>query len=158
MKSRQVRNSLLLVLTAFIWGVAFVAQRQGGDAVGPFSFNGIRSLIGGAVLIPVIFIIDRIKPSDRKPCSRSDRKRLVIGGLCCGTVLFLASSAQQLGLYMGTPAGKAGFPHSVLHIAGSNSESVFEEEVWLEYMAWNSYSCGGALSALYERLTVISEQ
>ena len=64
MKSRQVRNSLLLVLTAFIWGVAFVAQRQGGDAVGPFSFNGIRSLIGGAVLIPVIFIIDRIKPSD----------------------------------------------------------------------------------------------
>ena len=109
MKSRQVRNSLLLVLTAFIWGVAFVAQRQGGDTVGPFSFNGIRSLIGGAVLIPVIFIIDRIKPSDRKPRNRSDRKRLVIGGICCGTVLFLASSAQQLGLYMGTPAGKAGF-------------------------------------------------
>ena len=74
-----------------------------------FSFNGIRSLIGGAVLIPVIFIIDRIKPSDRKPSNRSDRKRLVIGGICCGTVLFLASSAQQLGLYMGTPAGKAGF-------------------------------------------------
>ena len=91
MKSRQVRNSLLLVLTAFIWGVAFVAQRQGGDAVGPFSFNGIRSLIGGAVLIPVIFIIDRVKPSDRKPSNRSDRKRLVIGGICCGTVLFLAS-------------------------------------------------------------------
>ena len=109
MKSRQVRNSLLLVLTAFIWGVAFVAQRQGGDTVGPFSFNGIRSLIGGAVLIPVIFIIDRIKLSDRKPRNRSDRKRLVIGGICCGTVLFLASSAQQLGLYMGTPAGKAGF-------------------------------------------------
>ena len=87
MKSRQVRNSLLLVLTAFIWGVAFVAQRQGGDAVGPFSFNGIRSLIGGAVLIPVIFIIDRIKPSDRKPSNRSDRKRLMIGGICCGTVL-----------------------------------------------------------------------
>ena len=146
MKSRQVRNSLLLVLTAFIWGVAFVAQRQGGDAVGPFSFNGIRSLIGGAVLIPVIFIIDRIKPSDRKPSNRSDRKRLVIGGICCGTVLFLASSAQQLGLYMGTPAGKAGF----LTACGSNSESVFEEKMWLEYMAWNSYSCGGALSALYE--------
>lgn len=55
MKSRQIRNSLLLVLTALIWGVAFVAQSTGGDAVGPFSFNGIRSLIGSAVLVPVIF-------------------------------------------------------------------------------------------------------
>ena len=109
MKSRQVRNSLLLVETAFFCCVAFVEQSQGGDAVGPFSFNGISALIGCAGLIPVIFIIDRIKPSDRKPSNRSDRKRLVIGGICCGTVLFLASSAQQLGLYMGTPAGKAGF-------------------------------------------------
>ena len=103
MKSRQVRNSLLLVLTAFIWGVAFVAQRQGGDAVGPFSFNGIRSLIGGAVLIPVIFIIDRIKPSDRRPRNRSDRKRLVIGGICCGTVLFLASSAPVSYTHLPSP-------------------------------------------------------
>ena len=39
-----------------------------------------------------------------------------------------------------------------------DKQSVFEEEMWLEYMAWNSYSCGGALSALYEQLTVISEQ
>ncbi len=109
MKSMKVRNSLLLVLTALIWGSAFVAQRQGGDAVGPFSFNGIRSLIGGAVLLPVIFVVDRIDPSDRKPKNREDKKRLVFGGVCCGTVLFLASSAQQLGLYMGTPAGKAGF-------------------------------------------------
>ena len=109
MKSRQVRNSLLLVLTALIWGVAFVAQIQGGDAVGPFSFNGIRSLIGGAVLIPVMLFIDKINPSDRKPTNSKERKQLIIGGVCCGTVLFLASSAQQLGLYMGTPAGKAGF-------------------------------------------------
>ena len=58
----------------------------------------------------------------------------------------------------GNTGRKSGIPHSVLHIAGSNSESVFEEDMWLEYMAWNSYSCGGALSALYEQLTVISEQ
>ena len=158
MKSRQVRNSLLLVLTAFIWGVAFVAQRQGGDAVGPFSFNGIRSLIGGAVLIPVIFIIDRVKPSDRKPSNRSDRKRLVIRRYMlwnCSVPGKLCTAAWTL---YGNTGGKSGIPHSVLHIAGSNSESVFEEEMWLEYMAWNSYSCGGALSALYEQLTVISEQ
>ena len=46
MKSRQIRNSLLLVLTAFIWGTAFVAQSKGGQALGPFSFNCIRSLVG----------------------------------------------------------------------------------------------------------------
>lgn len=109
MKSMKVRNSLLLVLTALIWGSAFVAQRQGGDAVGPFSFNGIRSFIGGAALIPAIFMVDRINPSDKKPKDKADRKRLLIGGVCCGVVLFLASSAQQLGLTMGTPAGKAGF-------------------------------------------------
>lgn len=109
MKSRQIRNSLLLVLTALIWGSAFVAQRQGGDAVGPFSFNGIRSFIGGVALIPVILVIDRINPSDKKPKNRKERKMLILGGVCCGVALFLASSAQQLGLTMGTPAGKAGF-------------------------------------------------
>lgn len=109
MNSMKVRNSLLLVLTALIWGSAFVAQRQGGDVIGPFSFNGIRSFIGGAALIPVILLVDRIAPSDRKPKNREDRRRLLLGGACCGVVLFLASSAQQLGLTMGTPAGKAGF-------------------------------------------------
>lgn len=109
MKSRQVRNSLLLVLTAMIWGAAFVAQRTGGDAVGPFTFNGIRSLIGSAVLVPVIFLLDRIHPSDKKPVTKQQKKTLWLGGICCGTALFLASSAQQVGMYLGTPAGKAGF-------------------------------------------------
>lgn len=109
MKKLQIRNSLLLVLTALIWGVAFVAQSEGGDAVGSFSFNGIRSFIGGIVLIPVIMLLDRIKPSDRKPHDADSRRTLLIGGICCGTVLFLASSAQQIGINMGTAAGKAGF-------------------------------------------------
>lgn len=100
---------MLLVLTALIWGSAFVAQSEGGDAVGPFTFNCIRSLIGGLALIPVIRVIDKVKPSDRRPQTAADRKRLITGGACCGLVLFSASSAQQLGLHMGTPAGKAGF-------------------------------------------------
>ena len=52
------RNSFLLILTAFIWGIAFVAQSAGGDAVGPYTFNCIRSLIGGIVLLPVIKLLD----------------------------------------------------------------------------------------------------
>lgn len=109
MKNRQIRNSLLLVLTALIWGSAFVAQRKGGDAVGPFTFNGIRSLIGSAVLIPVILVLNRVKPSEKTPKTPAEKRVLWIGGICCGTILFLASSAQQLGMYMGTSAGKAGF-------------------------------------------------
>lgn len=109
MKNRQIRNSLLLVLTALVWGSAFVAQRKGGDVVGPFTFNGIRSFIGSAVLVPVILVLNRVKPSEKIPKTRAEKTVLWVGGACCGTILFLASSAQQLGMYMGTSAGKAGF-------------------------------------------------
>ena len=109
MRNRQIRNSLLLVLTALIWGSAFVAQRKGGDVVGPFTFNGIRSFIGSAVLVPVILVLNRVKPSEKIPKTRAEKTVLWVGGICCGTILFLASSAQQLGMYMGTSAGKAGF-------------------------------------------------
>lgn len=108
-KSLRIRNSLLLILTALIWGVAFVAQSEGGDVVGPFTFNGIRSFIGGIVLIPVILFLDKKKTSDIKPGDKKDKKRLVTGGCCCGLALFLASSFQQVGIYLGTSAGKAGF-------------------------------------------------
>lgn len=109
MKSVQLRHSLLLVLAAFIWGVAFVAQSTGGDIVGPYSFNSVRMLIGGCVLMPVIAFIDRVKPSPRKPESREDWKLLLKGGIACGSVLFVASSLQQVALYLGSGAGKAGF-------------------------------------------------
>ncbi len=109
MKNRQLGKSVLLVLTAFIWGIAFVAQSEGGNAVGPFSFNGVRSLIGGAVLLPVILFLDKRKLTGRRPVTKADRKRLLAGGISCGVILFLASSLQQLGIFFGTSAGKAGF-------------------------------------------------
>ena len=61
MNSLKLRHSLLLILTAFIWGVAFVAQSSGGDACGPYTFNCIRSFIGSLVLIPVIFFLNKGK-------------------------------------------------------------------------------------------------
>lgn len=109
MKTKQIRNSLLLVLTALIWGIAFVAQSEGGDAVGPFSFNGIRSLIGALVLVPVILMLDKLHLTGRKPKSADEHKRLWKGGILCGISLFVASSLQQLGITLGTEAGKAGF-------------------------------------------------
>ncbi len=104
---RKLRNSCLLILTAMIWGVAFVAQTTGGDAVGAFSFNCIRSLIGGLVLIPVIHMLD--KKEDRKPKTKAEKRTLLTGGIACGCVMFIATSFQQLGINGGTEAGKAGF-------------------------------------------------
>lgn len=109
MKSIQLRHSLLLLLTAFIWGVAFVAQSSGGDACGPYTFNCIRSFIGALVLIPVIIVLDKKGLSHKKPVTKGDKKILALGGISCGIALCLASNLQQLGLYFGASAGKAGF-------------------------------------------------
>ena len=57
---------VFLVLAAAIWGMAFVAQRKSSDAIGPFTFNGIRSLLGGVVLLPVIALLDRAGLSGKK--------------------------------------------------------------------------------------------
>ena len=103
------RNSFLLVLAAFIWGIAFVAQSTGGDAVGPYTFNCIRSIIGGLVLLPVIRLSDRLHWSRKKPVSREDRRILLTGGIACGIALSIASNLQQVGITMGSPVGKAGF-------------------------------------------------
>lgn len=105
----QKRNSLLLVLTALIWGIAFVAQSEGGDAVGPYTFNCIRSLLGSAVLVPVIALLDKLGLTSRKPVTAAQKRTLLLGGVCCGVILCIASNLQQLGLYFGSSAGKAGF-------------------------------------------------
>jgi len=102
------RNEILLLLTSLIWGIAFVAQSEGGDAVGPFSYNCIRSFIGGVTLFPVIKLLDYLKLS-RKPQNTEEKTNLFKGGIYCGIALFLASSLQQVGINLGTEAGKAGF-------------------------------------------------
>lgn len=108
-KNKKTRNSLLLLLTAFIWGTAFVAQSTGGDAVGPFSFCCIRSFVATLVLIPVIMLLDRLGLTSNIPKTREDYKLLVKSGICCGLCLGFASIFQQCGINYGTPAGKAGF-------------------------------------------------
>ena len=106
---RRSTNNILLALTALIWGSAFVAQSVGMDYLGPFTFNSVRSFLGGTVLLPVIFFMRRQrKKSDEGKAETGDRKTLVIGGICCGTALAAASSLQQIGLVY-TSAGKAGF-------------------------------------------------
>lgn len=105
----KLKNSLLLVFTAFIWGVAFVAQSEGGDAVGPYTFNCIRCLIGATFLLPVIKLLSKMGFADKKPQTRIEKKNLWLGGISCGIILCIATNLQQLGIYLGASTGKAGF-------------------------------------------------
>ena len=68
--NRQIRGSLMLFLTAFIWGTAFVAQKSGMDSISPIAFNGVRTLIGGVSLLPVIAIMNM--RSKGRPDAASD--------------------------------------------------------------------------------------
>lgn len=101
-----MKNNILLVLTALIWGCAFVAQSVGMDYVGPFTFNMARFLIGAVVLLPVIWFMDRQRKTGAE--KGAGQKTLIIGGICCGIALAVASTLQQWGILF-TTVGKAGF-------------------------------------------------
>ncbi len=110
----KTRANLLLLLTAMIWGCAFVAQDVAADVLQPMSFNGSRMLLAALTLVPVCWLNDRraIKAGKGmawKQMDNAQRKTLVLGGVCCGVMLALGSVFQQLGLSLGTGAGKAGF-------------------------------------------------
>ncbi|WP_415929942.1 DMT family transporter [Zhenpiania hominis] len=106
---KKLQGTMMLLLTALIWGSSFVAQRAGMEYIGPFTFNGIRSLIGGLVLIPVIFLFSKEKNAELTEAEKkAGKKTLLLGGILCGIVLFAASSLQQIGMVY-TTAGKAGF-------------------------------------------------
>ena len=106
----KLKNSLLLLLTATIWGVAFVAQSVSMDYVGSFTFNAVRNLIGAVVLLPVIWFLNRNKKEKPLPAhlKRKSRRTLITGGIACGVLLCLASNFQQMGIKY-TTVGKAGF-------------------------------------------------
>ncbi|MBQ6570508.1 MAG: DMT family transporter [Clostridia bacterium] len=98
----------MLTVTAAIWGFAFVAQDVGMDFVGPITFNGVRFFIGAAVLVPVIIIFNIIRAKKGEKNVSGGFKSVLKASLCCGTLLFIASTLQQIGIKY-TSAGKAGF-------------------------------------------------
>ena len=100
----RTKYNLLLVFAAMIWGSAFVAQKSGGT-LGGFTYNGIRTLLGGLVLIPIYFLLRKNK----------EMKTSIMGGIFCGLALFIASNLQQFGIN-NTSASKAGFITSLYAI------------------------------------------
>ena len=123
----RLRSDLLLLLTAAIWGFAFVGQRLGMGHVGPFAFNATRFLIGALVLLPLMAVFRRsahpktrtastAAPSTsedadsatRHPPPATRHPSVLPGGLLVGALLFAAATLQQMGIVF-TTAGKAGF-------------------------------------------------
>jgi len=106
--SREFKADILLLLTALIWGLAFVAQRLGMDHVGPYTFNGVRFLLGAGALLPLALrSAGQSHPAHVLRPGRGGSIGLW-GGLLAGAVLFAGATLQQVGLVY-TTAGKAGF-------------------------------------------------
>ena len=109
-------SNLLLLLTALVWGIAFVAQSVGTDYVGPWTFVCTRYILSTLVLIPVTCFFEKNSRNRGKASSAPDgpdprgrnHKLYLAGGACCGFFLGMASLAQQAGIKY-TTAGKAGF-------------------------------------------------
>ena len=89
-----MKNAGILLLTAIIWGFAFVAQSVGMDYVGPFTFNCVRLFIGALVLLPCIALLDKLNGTDTGKQGEKKHKtgrEEWIGGICCGIALATAS-------------------------------------------------------------------
>ena len=106
MKTKEVKSVFILLLTAAIWGFAFVAQRVGMQHVGAFTFNGVRFALGSLSLLPVIYFFGKRSKEENK--QEADINTTIKSGIIAGSVLFIAASLQQIGLIY-TTAGKAGF-------------------------------------------------
>ena len=113
MKNTTLKNDFLLLLTAIIWGFAFTAQRAGMKFIGPFTFNGIRFLIGSISILPLIYfeqknIAKKKNEQNQNPSSLNSLKSLTLYGAVGGILLYMGASLQQIGIVY-TSAGKAGF-------------------------------------------------
>lgn len=94
---------LILFLTTFIWGTAFLAQKLGADTLGPFAITAVRNLLGGAFLLGVIAVRNARRRPGAGDSARLSVRRSVWAGVCCGVPLFLAMLTQQVGIERTTP-------------------------------------------------------
>ncbi|MDY5934158.1 MAG: DMT family transporter [Oscillospiraceae bacterium] len=108
-KKMRILGPIMLVSAAMIWGLSFVAQKQGMEYVEGFTFNGIRSLLGAIVLIPFILIRAvknpmKLSPAEKKQSRKDNFKGIMIVGL----MLCIGSNLQQFAFNYIEP-GRVGF-------------------------------------------------
>ncbi|MBR2499659.1 MAG: DMT family transporter [Clostridia bacterium] len=107
MTNQKFKGNMLFLLVSLVWGVSFISQSKGVELISPVAFNGIRSLLGGIFLIPVILFLDFNKKKKGVPVYKID-KTLITAGILCGTLLCVASTLQTAGMVYTSP-GKSGF-------------------------------------------------
>lgn len=107
----KIRQNVFPILAAIIWGLAFSAQSDCAEkGMEPFTFNMLRALIATVVLFFVAIIFSKgFKNIKTQLSDKTYLKDLLLGGLCCGTALFLASNLQQAAFSSETESGKVGF-------------------------------------------------
>jgi len=130
--SRVSRANMLLMLSAIIWGFAFVAQRLGMEYVGPFTFNAVRFALGAAILVPVLALTRKRRAAMTTSGPKPGAAATLAAGALLGLIIFTGSSLQQVGLVY-TTAGKAGF------ITG-----LYVIFVPMLGLAWGQRTAGGA--------------
>lgn len=151
-----VTHSLLLLLTATIWGLAFVAQSVGMQYVGPFTFNAVRFILGAATLAPLLIVRTRtlrgggggaagsegeLPGTDRRVDPHVQRK----AGVCCGLALGIASNLQQFGIKYNSSVGKAGFITALYIVLVPVMGLFFRQKV--KKIVWGAVAL--AVAALY---------
>lgn len=104
----QFKGPLLCILAAIVWGSTFIVQDVASETVRPFTYNGIRMLLGSGILFSLSFLLRR-KNKKGKPLAPVKKKTLLLAGAVCGVLLFAAANFQQAGFTAGTPAGKGAF-------------------------------------------------
>ncbi len=107
MNQQKLKGNLLLLLTSVVWGISFIAQSKGVELISPVAFNGIRSVLGGLVLLPVIAFLDWGKKRKGIPIQKID-KQLLLAGFLCGILLCIATTLQTAGMIYTSP-GKSAF-------------------------------------------------
>ena len=140
---KKYTGLLFLIVAAFIWGTAFVAQADAAESIPPFTFSAIRSFVGAFVLL--IFIFIRRKINKEYGAKKVDFKKLIIAGAICGTVLSIAMNLQQYGITVYPPEvsnvpGRSGFLTALYVVLVPIAGLFFKRKVHI--LVW----CAAALS------------
>ena len=140
MENKVIRQIICPLLAAMIWGSAFVFQSVSTEFIEPFTFNMARSLVASVFLLGLALVMRAFR-GEKKEVSAQDkkiyRKELMMGGICCGVFLTIASNLQQLGIAY-TTTGKAGFITAlyivVVPVAGIFFRKKVDFTVWISVL------------------------